>query len=151
MRYFEDVVVGSTDSFGSYTVTKDEIMEFAEKYDPQPFHLDEAAAADSMFGELVASGWHTMAMCMRMIADRPDPLAALAGVGADNIRWRNPVTPGDTLSLRTEVLSKRASEGRDDWGFVTSAIECLNGDDEVVVSFETTALVQRREDNQYQQ
>ena len=145
MRYFEDVEVGSTATFGSYDVTAEEIKEFGRKYDPQPFHTDEAAAADSMFGELVASGWHTMAVCMRMIATRPDPLAALAGVGADNLRWRRPVTPGDTLRLQTEVLSKRPASNHDDRGYVTTAVECLNQDDEVVVSYETTALVERRE------
>jgi acyl dehydratase len=144
MRYFEDVSAGSTATFGEYDVTKTEIKEFARNYDPQPFHLDEGAAAASIFGELVASGWHTMAMCMRMLADRPDPLAALAGVGADNIRWHAPVKPGDRLHLRSEVVDKRPSNTYDDRGYVTVRFEGANGDG-VVVSYETTALVKRRE------
>jgi acyl dehydratase len=144
MRYFEDVSVGSTATFGSYDVTKAEIVEFARTYDPQPFHLDEEAAAESMFGELIASGWHTMAMCMRMVADRPDPLAALAGVGADKIRWHRPVRPGDHLHLRAEPLEKRPSNTHDDRGYVTVGFEGINQNDEVVVSYESTALVKRR-------
>ena len=143
MRYFEDVSVGSTATFGEYDVTKAEIREFARTYDPQPFHLDEAAATESIFGELVASGWHTMAMCMRMVADRPNPLAALAGVSADNIRWHAPVTPGDQLHLRSEVLDKRPSNTHDDRGYVTVRFEGINRE-EVVVSYESTALIKRR-------
>ena len=144
MQYYEDIEVGTTASFGSYEVTAEEIKEFAEKYDPQPFHIDEEAAADSMFGELVASGWHTMAMSMRMIAEQPEPLAALAGVEVEHIRWRKPVRPGDTLHLRTEVLDKRPSTKHDDRGYVTTAGEAINGDDEVVATFEVVALVKGR-------
>ncbi|WP_144901042.1 MaoC family dehydratase [Halobellus captivus] len=144
MRYFEDVEVGSTATFGGYEVTAREIKEFGAQYDPQPFHTDDAAAAESMFGGLVASGWHTMAMCMRMITEQPDPLAALAGVGADNIRWRKPVRPGDRLHLRTEVLEKRPSETHDDRGYVTTRGEAINQDDAVAASFEVIALVKRR-------
>lgn len=145
MRYFEDASVGSTATFGEYDVTKAEITEFARTYDPQPFHLDEAAAAESMFGELVASGWHTMAMCMRMVADRPDPLAALAGVGADNIRWHDPVRPGDRLHLRAETIAKRPSDTHDDRGYVTTGFEGTNQEGTVVVTYEATALVERRD------
>jgi acyl dehydratase len=145
MRHFEDVEVGSTATFGSYDVTAEEIKEFAEKYDPQPFHTDEAVASESMFGGLVASGWHTMAMCMRMITEQPDPLAALAGVEVNHIKWRKPVRPGDTLHLRTEVLEKRPSKSRDDRGYVTTAGEAVNGDDEVVATFEVVALVKGRD------
>lgn len=145
MRYFEDVEVGSTSVHGSYDVTAEEIVEFAERYDPQPFHTDEEAAEDSMFEGLVASGWHTMAMCMRMINQHPEPIAALAGVSADKIRWRKPVRPGDHLELHTEVLSKRPSSKHDDRGYVTTGIEAHNQRDEVVVSYETTALVKGRD------
>lgn len=145
MRYFEDASIGSTATFGGYDVTKSEIVEFARTYDPQPFHLDEDAAAESIFGELVASGWHTMAMCMRMVTERPDPLAELAGVGADNIRWHEPVRPGDHLHLRAEIVDKRASTTHDDRGYVTTKFEGINGDDTVVVSYEATAIVKRRD------
>lgn len=144
MRYFEDIEVGSTATFGSYDVTAEEIKSFGTKYDPQPFHTDEEAAAESFFGELVASGWHTMAMCMRMIAEQPDPIAALAGVEVEHIRWQKPVRPGDTLHLRTEILEKQPSTKHDDRGYVTTAGEAINDDDEVVATFETVVLVKGR-------
>ncbi|WP_336022882.1 MaoC family dehydratase [Halobellus salinisoli] len=144
MRYFEDVEVGSTATFGAYEVTAEEIKSFAEQYDPQPFHTDEDAAADSMFGGLVASGWHTMAICMRLTTEQPDPLAALAGIGADNLRWVKPVRPGDRLSLRTEVIDKRPSSGHDDRGYVTTHVEAVNQGGETVVRFDVIALVKRR-------
>jgi len=144
MRYFEDVEVGSTATFGAYDVTAEEIKEFGSKYDPQPFHTDEEAAADSFFGELVASGWHTMAMCMRMIAEQPDPLAALAGVEVEHIKWRKPVRPGDTLHLRTEIIDKRLSETHGDRGYVTTSGEAVNDGGDVVATFEVVALVKGR-------
>ena len=143
MQYYEDVEVGSTASFGAYEVTAEEIKEFARKYDPQPFHTDAEAAAESMFGELVASGWHTMAMCMRMLNQNPDPVAAMAGVGADDIRWHKPVTPGDHLELHTEIVDKWPSD-REESGFITRGIEARDGDGETVVTYETTALVETR-------
>ena len=140
MRYFEDVEVGSTATFGSYDVTPEEIKEFAEKYDPQPFHTDEAVASESMFGGLVASGWHTMAMCMRMITEQPDPLAALAGVEVNHIKWRKPVRPGDTLSARTEIVDTEPWD--DDHGKVDVRIETLV-DDAVVCSMVGLVLFAR--------
>ena len=100
MQYSEDIEVGDTMEFGEYHVTKEEIIDFAERYDPQVFHTDEAAAKDSAFGELVASGWHTASMCMRMLVD--GPLQERAGMGArgvDELRWKRPVRPGDTLYI----------------------------------------------------
>ncbi|SDY08852.1 MaoC family dehydratase [Halobellus clavatus] len=143
MQYYEDIEVGTTASFGSYEVTAEEIKEFAEKYDPQPFHVDEEAAADSMFGELVASGWHTMAMCMRMVNQNPDPVAAIAGIGADDIRWHKPVTPGLQLELHTEIVDKWPSD-RDVSGFITRGIEARDQHGDAVVTYETTALVKTR-------
>lgn len=146
MKFYEDLDVGEAEEFGEYTVTRDEIVEFAEKYDPQPFHLDEAAAEESVFGELVASGWQTAAITMRLTVDGQDDVATLAGVGVDDMRWHAPVKPGDTLRLRTEIVDKRPSESRDDRGYVTRRVEGLNGDDVVVISYEGTALVRRRDD-----
>ncbi len=145
MKFYEDLDVGEAEEFGEYTVTRDEIVEFAEKYDPQPFHLDEAAAEESVFGELVASGWQTAAITMRLTVDGQDDVATLAGVGVDDMRWHAPVKPGDTLRLRTEIVDKRPSESRDDRGYVTRRVEGLNGDDVVVISYEGTALVRRRD------
>jgi acyl dehydratase len=106
-EYFEDLEVGDTREFGSYEVTKEEILEFAEQYDPQPFHVDGEQAEQSMFGGLIASGWHTGAMTMRMLVDNVmSESKATGAVGLDDLRWSQPVRPGDTLSVETEVLDK---------------------------------------------
>jgi acyl dehydratase len=118
-RYFEDIAVGETERFGSYEVTRDEIVAFAERWDPQPFHLDEDAAEDSMFGGLVASGWHTACICMRLMVDGYlSDAASMGSPGIDELRWLEPVRPGDVLSVRVEVLDKRASEGMPGTGIV---------------------------------
>ena len=146
MRYFEDLEVGETHQFGEYHVTKEEVIEFAEQYDPQPFHTDEEAAEESAFGELVASGWHTAAMCMRMLAD--GPLQERAGMGArgvDELRWHRPVKPGDTLHLRTELLEKRISESDPRRGYVNSQMEGINQDGDVVISWIGLGMVEVRD------
>ena len=145
--YYEDIEVGETQEFGEYTVTKDEILEFAEQYDPQPFHVDEAAAEDSPFGELIASGWHTASICMRLLVR--GPLGDQAGMGArgvDELRWHQPVKPGDTLSIRTEVLDKRPSKSAPDRGYVDSRLTGINVDDEPVISWIGLGMVARRPD-----
>jgi len=145
MRYYEDIEVGETREFGEYHVTKEGIIEFAEQYDPQPFHTDEEAAAESAFGGLVASGWHTAAMCMRMLADGPiQERAGMGARGVDELRWRNPVTPGDTLHLRTEIVDKRVSESDPRRGYVDSYMEGFTQDDEVVISWIGLGMVERR-------
>jgi len=145
MRYYEDIEVGETREFGEYHVTKEEIIEFAEQYDPQPFHTDEEAAAESAFGGLVASGWHTAAMCMRMLADGPiQERAGMGARGVDELRWRTPVTPGDTLHLRTEIVDKRVSESDPRRGYVDSYMEGFTQDDEVVISWVGLGMVERR-------
>jgi acyl dehydratase len=144
--YYEDIDVGDTDEFGEYTVTAEEILEFAEQYDPQPFHVDEAAAEDSPFGELIASGWHTASICMRLLVN--GPLGDQAGMGArgvDELRWHQPVKPGDTLSIRTEVLDKRLSESASDRGYVDSRLTGVV-DDEPVISWVGLGMVARRPD-----
>ncbi|SFS12629.1 Acyl dehydratase [Halomicrobium zhouii] len=146
MRFYEDIEVGETDRVGEYQVTKEEIVEFAEKYDPQPFHTDEEAAQRSIFGELVASGWHTGAICMRLTVERQRDIATLAGIGVDNLRWHAPLTPGDELHLETEVVDKRPSDRRDDRGYVTTRVEGWTGSGEMIISFEGIALVERRDD-----
>ena len=110
MTYFEEIEVGDEQSFGSRDVTREEILEFAERYDPQSFHTDEAAAGESMFGGLIASGWHTASMTMRLLVEYVfEGSAATGAVGVDELRWPNPVRPGDTLSVHTEV------EATEDW------------------------------------
>ena len=147
MRYFEDVEVGDAAEFGEYQVTAEEVVAFAERYDPQPFHTDEAAARDSVFGGLVASGWHTAAMCMRMRVDAEGKEVPLLGSrGVDELRWRRPVRPGDTLRVRTEVVDKRPSKSRPDRGYVNTLVEGLNGDDEVAISWIGLGIVERTPD-----
>src|SRR3546814_9033751 len=109
MLYYEDIEVGAVLRFGNKLVTLEEGIDFASKYDPQPVHLDDAAAAATYFGRLPASGWHTAAMAMRMIVDdmRAHEQAGLGSPGIDELRWLKPVYPGDTLRCEREVLSKR--------------------------------------------
>ena len=145
MRYYEDIEIGETEAFGEYHVTKDEILAFAEQYDPQPFHTDEAAAEDSAFGQLVASGWHTASICMRLLVDGPmQDRAGMGARGVDELRWHQPVTPGDTLSVRTEVLEKCVSESDPTRGYVDTKLEGINQNGEVVISWIGLEMVARR-------
>lgn len=143
--YYEDIEIGATQEFGSYTVEKEEIVSFAEQYDPQPFHIDESAAEASIFGELVASGWHTAAMTMRMLVDnRLEDSRAMGAVGVDDLRWKQPVRPGDTLSVQTEVLDKEPWD--DELGLVSSRTTVFAGDTEVM-SMTGRVLYQRRNED----
>ncbi|MDY7083037.1 MAG: MaoC family dehydratase [Halobacteria archaeon] len=145
--FYEDIETGEVHEFGDYEVTKDEITEFAGKYDPQPFHVDEEQARESMFGELVASGWHTSAMSMRMVVDNLlSRTASLGSPGVDELRWVKPVRPGDTLSMRVEMLEKRVSEKRPGMGVVKWRWETLNQDGDVVMTLRATGFVGRRDD-----
>ncbi|WP_137682189.1 MaoC family dehydratase [Haloarcula mannanilytica] len=143
MKFYETISVGEQREFGEFQITKDEITEFARKYDPQPFHLDEEAAKDSMFGELVASGWQTAAICMRLTVENITDVATLGGLGVDNLRWHEPLRPGDTLHVRTEVLDKRISENRDDRGYVTRHFEGVTEDETRVISYDAIVIVKR--------
>jgi acyl dehydratase len=141
--YFEDIDVGDTDSFGSYTVTREDIVEFASQYDPQPFHVDPDAAAESPFGGLVASGWHTSAMTMRLLVDGYlDDAATRGALGVDELRWLEPVQPGDTLTARTEIVD--TEPWSDDFGKVDVRIETLV-DEKVVCSMVGLVLFARRD------
>lgn len=145
MDYFEDLSVGETATYGTYEFTAAGIIEFARQYDPQPFHTDPEAAADSAFGELVASGWHTASTCMRLYVD--GILTDRAGMGArgvDELRWRRPVRPGDELRIETEILDKRTSESDPRRGYVDERLEGFVGDD-VVISWVSLAMVERRD------
>jgi acyl dehydratase len=145
MPYFEDLEVGERDTFGHYEVTADEITGFAEQYDPQPFHVDPDAASDSLFGGLVASGWHTAAMTMRMLVDEQfAEEGALGAVGVDELRWPNPVRPGSVLHVEAEVLEKRR-DYRPGVGLVRSRVETIDEDGDVVQSFVSRALHEQRE------
>lgn len=145
MRFYEDMAVGETDEFGARTVTKDEILEFAEQFDPQPIHVDEEAAAESMFGGIIASGWHTASLTMRLLVDNLiNDMASMGARGVDDLRWQLPVYPGDTLSVRTEVTEKRVSDSDPNRGYVNSEVETLNQNDRVVMSLTSLAMVERR-------
>jgi acyl dehydratase len=145
MAYFEDLEVGERESFGRYEVAADEITDFAEAYDPQPFHVDPDAASESPFGGLVASGWHTAAMTMRMLVDAQfTEDGALGAVGVDELRWPNPVRPGDVLHVEAEVVEKRR-EYRPGVGLVRSRVETIDDGDDVVQSFVSRALHEQRE------
>jgi acyl dehydratase len=143
--YLEDLAVGQRYTGGSATLDLAAIKAFAAAFDPQPFHLDEAAAKDSVFGRLVASGWHTMALTMRLLVEGElRSLWGLVGLGADELRWPRPVFPGDTLSVEWEVLEVRPSTSRPDRGTARLRITTRNQRGEIVLGLTVTILLPRR-------
>lgn len=143
--YWEDFPVGAERNFGQMSVTREAVIEFARQFDPQPFHVDEAAARDSLFGELCASGWHTCAMTMRMMCDAYLLDAASVGSpGVDNLRWLKPVFPGDVLHVRFEVLEARPMASRPSVGLVRSRWDVRNQRDESVLTMEGWGMFRRR-------
>lgn len=144
--YFEDLEVGSTASFGRYEVTREEVIEFASKYDPQPFHLSDEAAAQTHFGRISASGWHTCAMTMRMLVDNitERKQAGLGSPGLDELRWLKPVYPGDTLRVESELISKKQSQSRPEMGSFQSIVRVLNQNDVVVCTMKSIGLIRVR-------
>jgi acyl dehydratase len=146
LQYFEDIQVGAQSSFGRYEVTRDEVLEFARKYDPQPFHLSDEAAAATHFGRLSASGWHTCAMTMAMVVEnlRNQRQAGLGSPGIDELKWLKPVYPGDTLRCETEILEKRVSASRPEMGLFKSRMVVLNQDDVPVMTFVSNGMVRTR-------
>ena len=146
MRYFEDIEVGTVEEFGHYEVTREEIIEFARKYDPQPFHLSEEAGRAMHFGGLCASGWHTCAMVMRMVVDNiPDSdTSSLGSPGIDELRWKKPVYPGDILRIRSTIADKRESRSRPDMGTLFLDNEVYNQRDELVMTFKPIVMHKRR-------
>lgn len=146
MRYFEDVVVGSVARFGDYAVTRDEVVDFARRYDPQPFHLDDAAAAQTHFGRLAASGWHTAAMTMAMIVARMADTAeaSLGSPGLDELKWLRPVYPGDRLSAESEVIDARVSASRPEMGIVKTRTTTFNQDGVAVMTFVANGMIRTR-------
>lgn len=146
MQYFEDLKVGVKERFGHYEVSREEVIDFASKYDPQPFHLSDEAAGQTHFGRISASGWHTCAMVMRMVVDHftAKKHAGLGSPGVDEIRWIKPVYPGDTLSCESELLEKRLSKSRPDMGITKSATRVFNQKGEVVMSYIANGLIRVR-------
>jgi acyl dehydratase len=134
LRYFEDYVPGMTHDCGSVGVDQTEIVSFAKQFDPQPFHTDPVAAASGPFGGLVASGWHTAALVMRLIVDHyVSAEGSLGSPGLDELRWPYPVRPGDTLRVRVTVLEARRSQSKPDRGIVKTLIEADNQDGQAVM------------------
>ena len=146
MRYFEDVTVGEIARFGNYPVTREEVTEFARRYDPQPFHLSDEAAAATHFGRLSASGWHTCAMMMAMFVAQMEEHAdvSLGSPGMDELRWLRPVYPGDTLSVETELLEARRSASRPEMGITKSRMTVFNQDGVAVMTLVANGLIATR-------
>ena len=147
MRYFEDIEIGTRASFGRYQVTREEVVEFASKYDPQPFHLDDAAAAKTHFGRLSASGWHTCAMTMAMLVEnmKRSEQAGLGSPGVDSLRWMKPVYPGDVLRCETEVKEKRRSRSRPEMGSFKTTVKVFNQDEVQVLELQSIGLIRVRD------
>ena len=144
-RYFEDYLPGEVYSYGSVTLDEASIIEFARLYDPQPFHIDPVAAQDSIYGGLIASGWHTTSVMMRLLVDHVlSPASSLGSPGCDELRWLRPVRPGDSLSVRIEIVDGRRSRSNPDRGLVSCRLEVLNQRDEVVMTMRTTLLLRVR-------
>ncbi|MBC2664741.1 MaoC family dehydratase [Novosphingobium flavum] len=143
--HYEDLAVGTELRFGDEPVTREDVLEFARKYDPQPFHLDDEAAAAGPFGKLAASGWQTAAFSMRMLADHVlSHQAGMGGAGTDNLRWHRPVYPGDRLSCRLVLNGKRRSSSRPEMGLMFLHLETLNQHGEVVMSYDSTGMIRVR-------
>ena len=158
MKYFDDIHVGDRYEIGRHTFTAGEIKSFAQRFDPQRFHLDEAEAARSHFGALCASGWHTAAMWMRLMIDfrkreaeaalrRGEKIASIGpALGLRNLKWLKPVYVDDTVTFSTEVIETRISSSRPERGLITNRGTGLNRHGELVLSFESTTFVERRPD-----
>ena len=147
-RYLEDFTVGQTFGSGRLRIDQEQIFAFAAEFDPQPFHLDEAAARHSIFGGLCASGWHTAAVTMRLLLDSDlKPAGGLIGAGLDECRWPRPVRPGDELRIECEVLDVRPSKSRPEQGLVKLRTTTLNQDGEAVLMHVVNLVVPRRKDS----
>ena len=146
MIYFEDLEVGKETYFGSYEVTREEVLDFARKFDPQPFHLSDEAAAKTYFGRLAASGWHTCGMTMAVIVRHfsEHPQAGLGSPGVDELRWLKPVYPGDTIHVRGRIVEKTPSRSKPDLGSFRTETTVTNQDDVPVLRFTSIVLIRRR-------
>jgi acyl dehydratase len=144
--YFEDLEIGHEAEFGHYDVTREEVIRFAEAYDPQPFHLSDEAAARTHFGRLAASGWHTCAMTMAVIARHvvKEEQAGLGSPGVDELRWLKPVYPGDRLHVRSRIVEKTPSRSKPEIGSFRSQVTVTNQDGVAVLTFTSIVLIRRR-------
>lgn len=149
MIYFEDLKVDSETQFGSYEVTREEVLEFARKYDPQPFHLSDEEAAKTHFGRIAASGWHTCAMTMAVLARHAveHGHAGLGSPGIDELRWKKPVYPGDTIHVRGRIIETTPSRSRPEMGSFRTLTSVTNQHGELVMSLISIVLIRRRQPN----
>lgn len=146
MRHWEDFKVGEVEQIGGRKVEREEVIDFARRFDPQPFHVDEAAAAQSMYGGLIASGWHTCALVMRMMCDAYLLKSASVGSpGIENLKWLKPVRPGDTIRAQRTTLDSRTSKSRPDIGIVRNLWEVFNQHGELVMTMEGYGMFKRRD------
>jgi acyl dehydratase len=145
MRYYEDFEIGEIIPVGYKTITREEVIRFAEEFDPQPFHLNDEAAANSLFGKLSASGWHTASMFMRMYVDTVLKNAASLGApGVEQLKWLKPVFPDDTLTGHYHILDKRVSQSRPGVGILYGKAEMMNQHKEIVMTFEGSRFMRCR-------
>lgn len=145
MQYFEDVVVGAARETGAHTFTEEAIVRFASQFDPQPFHTDREAAKKSIYGGLIASGWHTAATVMRLIVDSAvEPKSGLGSPGFDDLTWLKPVRPGDTIRARLTCLEKTPSKSKPGIGSGRFLVEAFNQKDELVMKFTSIGLMRFR-------
>lgn len=145
-RYFEDYVAGAVHEFGNIAVEETQVIEFARRFDPQIFHTDPEAAKATMFGGLIASGWHTAALMMRLFVDNYlSSSASLGSPGVDELRWLKPVRPGDTLSARATILEANRSRSKPDRGIIRTYIEVLNQENQVVMTMRALNMMLCRE------
>ena len=144
-RYFEDLKVGDRFKSATYKVSQEQIVSFAREFDPQPFHLDAAIARQTMFEELIASGWHTAGITMRLFVQTLSFAEGAIGLGVDELRWPNPVKPGDVLQVETEIVDLRESRSKPSHGIVRIRNVTTNQRGETVQTMMASALVLRRD------
>ena len=145
LLHWEDFAAGSVARYGPRTITREEILAFAAEFDPQPMHADEEAARATMLGGLIASGWHTCALAMRMIADGfVLKSASMGSPGVEEARWLRPVRPGDSLTLRASVVETRPSGSRPGMGLIKFHYEMLDQSDNCVMTLVSTMMIARR-------
>ena len=142
-RWFDDIDVGEIFEAGSHEMSEERILAFGREFDPQAFHTDPVAAADTIYGGLIASGWHTGSVLMRLLTNTLGP-SSLGSPGCDKLRWVSPVRPGDVLSLTITVLDKRPSSSKPDRGILVYGHEMTNQNGEVVMTLESTMFMLRR-------
>ena len=144
-RYFEDFRPGEVIEFGDYLVTEEEIVDFARRYDPQPFHVDSKAAAESIYGGLIASGWMTGSIMMRLLVDHfIAPASSMGSPGVDEVRWSRPVRPGDRLHVRVTIVDAKRSQSKPDRGIVQVQQEMINQQGDTVMSLRGMSLAKCR-------